>query len=79
MKPETKEALDDPKNAAAKSILIEIISVIRELKTIPSGELYARLMSVMSLDTYNLLIGTLEKQGYIKVSNHFITWIKKEV
>lgn len=40
---------------------------------IPSGHLYARLMGNCSLDTYNLLIATLQEAGKIQVMAHYIT------
>lgn len=48
---------------------------IRELKSVPSGELYARLMPYMSLESYNKVLEDLKRTGIIKVSGyHLITW-----
>ena len=40
---------------------------------IPSGHLYAILMGVVDLNTYNILIGTLTKHGFIKNQGHLLT------
>jgi hypothetical protein len=49
---------------------------IRELKEVPSGHLYARLMSKMSLENYQGIIDFLRDKGFITVSRgHLITWI----
>ena len=52
-----------------------IMELIDELGTVPSGELYARLMEPLpslTLETYMQLIDLMEKAGRIKVSNHLI-------
>lgn len=48
---------------------------IRDLGSVPSGHLYARLMGHMSLDTYNGLIGILKKANLVEESNHVLTWV----
>lgn len=52
-----------------------IAGAIKELKQVPSGHLYAQLMSHMSIDTYNSIIEVLKKARVIKESSHLITWI----
>lgn len=47
---------------------------IKELGTIPSGLLYAHLMGVMDIHTYNRIIELLQRAGTIKVRNHLITY-----
>jgi len=49
--------------------------VIRDLGSVPSGHLYARLMGRMSLDTYNSLIGLLKQANLVEESNHLLTWV----
>ena len=58
-----------------KEICLAIAEAIRELKQVPSGHLYARLMGRLSLEEYNLLIGFIQRAGLIKIQNHLITWI----
>ena len=47
-----------------------IAEAIRDLGTVPSGHLYARVMGFMSLDQYNQIIGILKRQGLITESYH---------
>ena len=54
-----------------------LANTIRELKQIPSGELFARLMTYCSLEKYNNLIDVLKKAGVIKEENHLLIWIGK--
>ncbi len=48
---------------------------IRDLGSVPSGHLYARLMGRMSLDTYNKLIGILKNTNLVEEHNHLLTWV----
>ncbi len=58
-----------------RELMLTIIQTIREAKVIPSGHLYAVLMGVMTLETYNVFIGVLERERYVKVDgSHLITW-----
>jgi hypothetical protein len=54
--------------------IIAVADAIQELKSIPSGHLYAVLMDRLSLDQYSRIIETLENGKLIEVSNHLITW-----
>lgn len=63
----------------AIEIVKAVAEAIRDLKEVPSGHLYAQLSKYMSLDLYNTIISQLEKLGLIKVNNHLITWVEKEV
>lgn len=54
-----------------------VANTIRELKQIPSGELFARLMTYCSLEKYNDLIDVLKKAEVIKEENHLLIWIGK--
>lgn len=51
-----------------------IASLIKEVKTIPSGHLYAQLMGKMSLDQYNDMITTLQKAGLVRLKNDLLTY-----
>lgn len=44
---------------------------------IPSGHLYSFMMSIMSLDTYNSILGLLKKAGLVAEHGHFLTWVAK--
>jgi hypothetical protein len=50
---------------------------IRDLGSVPSGHLYARLMGHMSPETYNKVISLLVKVGAVKEENHLLTWVGK--
>lgn len=60
-------------------LLIELThavgDTIRELRSIPSGHLYAQLMSYMSLEAYQVIIDSLKLAGVVKEENHLLTWI----
>lgn len=51
-----------------------VADVIRELKEIPSGHLYAQLMGTISLETYNRIIKYLLDAELIQSSNHLLIW-----
>jgi transcriptional regulator CtsR len=57
---------------------IEIVKAtadaIRELKEVPNGELYARVMSHVSFDQYCAIILTLKNSGVIRETNNILIW-----
>lgn len=60
-------------------IIQAVAETIRELKQIPSGHLYARLMEVnLSLEGYEAIIGILKNSGLIKEENYELIWIGKK-
>jgi len=52
-----------------------IASLIKEVKEIPSGHLYAQLMGKMSLDQYQNMIATLQNAGLVSLKNDLLTYI----
>lgn len=52
--------------AAATSVILAIAEAIRALGQVPSGHLYARLMSKLSLNQYERVIGTLINAGLVE-------------
>lgn len=60
---------------AAVEMVLAVSDCIRDLRQVPSGELYSRLMGFMSMDGYNTVIDMLKRAGVITVSNHLITWV----
>lgn len=62
---------------AAVNTVIAIAEAIRELGRVPSGHLYARVMSHMSFETYDSVINTLKNAGVIKETNSELIWISK--
>lgn len=66
----------DKKQATAQlRIVAAIAEAIKDLGSVPSGHLYARLMGILSLDQYNQVIGILKKQGLVKEAFYELTWI----
>ena len=59
----------------ARRILKAVAEAIRELGNVPSGHLYTRLMSMMTLDQYDMVINALKKLKLVKEQNHLLTWI----
>ena len=62
---------------AMLSIVTAIADAIRDLGSVPSGHLYARVMGALSLSQYNQVIGILKKQGLVEESGHLLTWSGK--
>lgn len=62
---------------AALGILSAVADAIRELGEVPSGHLYAHLMSKLSLEQYEQVIGVLKQASLITESNHLLTWVGK--
>jgi hypothetical protein len=53
-----------------------IADTIQELKEVPSGHLYARVMGSMSLEMYNFFIDTLIKSKVVRRDpSHLLVWI----
>ncbi len=70
LKPVTKEEI-----AAALAMCKAIADTIKELGSVPSGHLYARLMGTLTLSQYNNIIRVLKEGKFIKEENHLLTWI----
>lgn len=62
---------------AALNIVQAIAETIREIGRIPSGHLYAQLMSRMSLSEYENIIDILKRAGVVEVKNYELIWIGK--
>ena len=61
----------------ARQKALELIDIIRETieefpNGVPSGHLYANLMSILDIDTYNEVINFLVKSGKITCTNHLL-------
>ena len=69
------EATAEQKRALVLAVQA-LADAIRELGSIPSGHLYARLMDKLSLETYQMLIGVLKEAGKVKEhDSHLLVWI----
>ena len=60
---------------AALDVVFAIAEAIRTLGSVPSGELYARVMNVMSLQSYQQVIASLVAAGVVEESAHMLRWI----
>jgi hypothetical protein len=61
---------------AAAGALLALAECIRNLGSVPSGHLYARLMDYMSLETYQKLIEILVQAGMVRQHpSHLLEWI----
>ena len=64
---------------AAFGMVRAIAEAIRELKRVPSGELYARVMGHVSLESYQQIIIILKNSGLVSENSFELIWIGKEV
>lgn len=67
------QATDDLK--AATLVVLTVAEAIRELGSVPSGHLYARLMNKLTLDQYYGVIGALKRAELVSESGYVLTWI----
>lgn len=65
---------DDAKVHAALALIRILGDALRELKRVPSGEFYARVMGHMDIHTYNRAIDTLKRAGLVEEKNHELIW-----
>jgi hypothetical protein len=56
-------------------LIMAVTEAIREAKRIPSGHLYAMLMSKMDINTYNKLITIIKRTGLVKEEYHELIWV----
>jgi hypothetical protein len=68
----TETTISTAERQRAIRIASALYETISALGGIPSGHLYARVMGHMSLDYYQLMIGTLIKAGLVTEENHFL-------
>lgn len=67
--PVTKEQVH-----AAISAIQAIANAIKELGSVPSGQLYAVVMSHCSLSEYQKIIGILKNADLVSESMNVLTW-----
>ena len=60
---------------AALRVIRLVADAIRDLGSVPSGHLYATLMSHLSLESYQHVIGTLKHAGLVEERFHELFWI----
>lgn len=52
-----------------------VAEAIQALGEVPSGELYARLMGHMSINTYQAIISTLKRAKLVEEQHHLLRWV----
>lgn len=62
-------------NAYAIKAVGTMAEAIRELKSIPSGHLYAVVMEQMNLQQFQVIISILKRAGLVSEANDVLTWI----
>ena len=62
--------------AAGLEVIRAIADAIRELRSVPSGHLYAQVMARLAFPEYEKVIGILKGAGLVRESNdHLLTWV----
>jgi hypothetical protein len=56
-------------------ILLAVSDAIQDLGSVPSGKLYAHLMSHMNLSSYEKVVETLKRAGLVEEHAHVLTWV----
>lgn len=60
---------------AVGTLVAAVADAIRDLGSVPSGQLYARVMAHMSIGTYLSIIDILKRAKLVSDTNHLLTWI----
>jgi hypothetical protein len=71
-------ALTEAERARLNASVLATMAVaeaIRELGSVPSGHLYARLMGQLSLESYETILRTLRGAGLVEQKNHVLRWV----
>ena len=64
---------------AAVNAVLAISEAIRELGSVPSGHLYARVMGHMSLQSYEGIIRILKNAGLVSESANLLIWVEPQI
>jgi hypothetical protein len=64
---------------ATIGVIKAVADVIRELGSIPSGHLYARLIGHLNIDQYNTIIGLLKRAGLVEENAFMLRWIGPKI
>jgi hypothetical protein len=73
---ETKNNPTKQQLAAGLDVIRAVAEAIRELRTVPSGNLYAHVMGRLSIQEYEKVIGILKGADLVRESSdHLLTWV----
>ncbi|MES2360013.1 MAG: hypothetical protein V4529_16860 [Gemmatimonadota bacterium] len=64
-----------PKERAFVEACAAIGQAIRDLKEVPNGLLYVRVMAHVNLETYTSIIEALKAARLVEEKNHLLRWI----
>jgi hypothetical protein len=64
---------------AAIEATAAVAEAIRELRSVPNGELYAQVMGKMGLEYYNGVLRTLKGAGLVEETGNILRWVGPEV
>jgi len=71
----TTESTEQERIEVVVGIVVAVAETIKELGSVPSGHLYARLMGHMNLETYEGIIGVLVRKGMVRQEpSHLLVW-----
>ena len=71
----TTESTEQKRIEVVVGLFVAVTETIRELGSVPSGHLYARLMGHMSLEIYEGIIGVLVRKGMVRREpSHLLVW-----
>jgi hypothetical protein len=57
------------------NVALVIADAIRDLKQVPSGHLYARVMHHLNIHQYNAVIDALKRARLVTEDNYLLTWV----
>jgi hypothetical protein len=64
---------------AAIEATAAVAEAIRELRSVPNGELYAQVIGKMDLEYYNGILRTLKNAGLVEETGHVLRWVGPEI
>jgi hypothetical protein len=74
-----KDASAKSQAAAAVTAVAALAEAIHQLGTIPSGHLYAQVMSYLTIEAYNRIIEILKGADLVAEENHVLRWVGPEI
>jgi hypothetical protein len=61
--------------ADALTTMRAVVETVRDLGRVPSGTVYATLMSRMDLSAYNKMVSLIVGTGLVRLENHELVWV----
>lgn len=73
---DNKLALDALDEERFKRLVAALAGIIREVGEVPSGVLYAHLQGIMSVETFQRVIGVLKRAGLVEENSNVLKWVE---